>query len=117
MRTRRQQLRLSDEVRYIQRRAAAHDGRVVAIGQFVLFSTETGDAWLLDPSDHFAAGLARHGDPEPVDIRETETTYIVAWPGKYSIDVPAFTYTDRRSRRVSTILGYPINILVNPPSP
>jgi hypothetical protein len=69
MRTRRQHLRLPDEVRYIQRPAAAHDGRVVTLGQFVLFSTETGDAWLLDPSDHFAASLARDGDPEPVGIR------------------------------------------------
>src|SRR5258708_2748231 len=41
--------RLADEVRYIQRRAADHDGRIVTIGQLVLFSTETGDAWLLDP--------------------------------------------------------------------
>ena len=44
MRTRRQQLRLPDEVRYIQRRVAAHDGRMFTIGQFVPFSTETGDA-------------------------------------------------------------------------
>jgi hypothetical protein len=114
MRTRRQQLRLPDEVRYIQRRAAAHDGRVVTVGHFVLFSTETGDAWLLDPSDHFAARLARDGDPESIDIRETETTYVVAWPGKYRIEGPAFVYTDRRSRRVSTIVGYPINLLANP---
>ena len=51
--------RLADEVRYIQRRAAEHDGRIVTIGQLVLFSTETGDAWLLDPPDHLAARLAR----------------------------------------------------------
>src|SRR5205807_3442435 len=43
--------RLADEVRYIQRRAADHDGRIVTIGQLVLFSTATGDAWLLDPAD------------------------------------------------------------------
>src|ERR1700749_1715507 len=55
--------RLADEVRYILRRAAEHDGRVVTIGQLILFSTETGDAWLLDPSDQLAARLARDGDP------------------------------------------------------
>src|SRR5271169_6990412 len=107
----RPRLRLADEIRYIQRRAAAHDGRVVTADQLVLFSTETGDAWLLDPSDHLAARLARDGDPEPIDIRETETTYVVAWPGKYHLDGPAFIYTDRQSRRVSTILGYPTQIL------
>ena len=57
--------RLTDEVRYILRPAAEHDGRVVTIGPLVLFSTETGDAWLLDPSDQLAARLARDGDPEP----------------------------------------------------
>jgi hypothetical protein len=51
------------EVRYIQRRAAGHDGRVVTIGQLFLFSTETGDAWLLDPADQLAAQLARDGVP------------------------------------------------------
>jgi hypothetical protein len=55
--------RLAGEVRYIQRRAADHTGRVVSIGQLILFSTKTGDAWLLDPSDQLAARLARDGDP------------------------------------------------------
>jgi hypothetical protein len=52
---------LADEVRYIQRRAARHDGRIVSIGQLVLFATETGDAWLLDPSEQLAARLAHDG--------------------------------------------------------
>jgi hypothetical protein len=60
--------RLAEEVRYIQRRAARHDGRIVTLGQLLLFSTETGDAWLLDPSDQLAAPIARDGDPLPVHI-------------------------------------------------
>ena len=64
--------RLADEVRYIQRRAADRHGRVVTVGQLVLLSTETGDAWLLDPSDQLAARLARDGDPEPVHIEDNE---------------------------------------------
>jgi acyl dehydratase len=66
-------LRLADEVRYIQQRAADHDGRVVTVGQLVLFSTETGDAWLLDPADQLAARLARDGDPQPIHIEENDT--------------------------------------------
>jgi hypothetical protein len=38
--------RLTDEVRYIPAPAAGHDRRIVAVGQLVLFSTATGDAWL-----------------------------------------------------------------------
>src|ERR1700719_3329222 len=60
--------RVADEVRYIQRRAADYDGRIVTIGQLVLFSTETGDAWLLDPADRLAARLARDGENEAIHI-------------------------------------------------
>jgi hypothetical protein len=56
--------RLAEEIDYIQCRAAEHDGRLVTVGPLVLFSTDTGDAWLLDPVDHLAARLARDGDPE-----------------------------------------------------
>src|SRR5262244_2431932 len=51
--------RLADEVRYIQRQAANQHGRIVTVGLLLLFSTETGDAWLLDPAVRLAARLAR----------------------------------------------------------
>src|SRR6188472_2122391 len=63
--------RLVNEVRYIIRRAADHDGRVVTIGQLTLFSSETGDAWIID--------LARDGDPEPFHIEETDTSFAIDW--------------------------------------
>jgi len=99
--------RLADEVCYIQRRAANHDGRIVIIGRLVLFSTDTGDAWLLDRSDQLAARLARDGETEPVHIEETDTAFTIGWKGRYRIDGPAFVYSDRESGRVVTILGYP----------
>ena len=105
----RKNFRLADEVRYILRRAAEHDGRVVTIGQLVLFSTETGDAWLLDPSDQLAARLARDGDPEPFHIgatppeengpgtmaEENETTFTIDWKGSYRIEGATFVYMGR----------------------
>jgi hypothetical protein len=103
--------RLADEVRYIQHRAAEHDGRVVTIGQLVLFSTASGDAWLLSPADHLATRLARDGDPLPVHIVDTETHFTIGWQGQYRIDGEAFVYADRQSSRIITILGYPINQL------
>ena len=106
--------RLADEVRYIQRRAADRDGRVVTVGQLVLFATETGDAWLLDPSDQLAARLARDGEPEPVRIEENDSSFVIDWKGAYRIEGPAFIYSDRQTRRVSTILGYPTGLLAPP---
>jgi hypothetical protein len=99
--------RLADEVRYIQSKAAAHDGRVVTLGQLVLFSTDTGDAWLLDVSDQLAAPLARDGDPEPIHLEETDTSFAIGWKGHYRIEGTAFIYADRDSGRVRAILGYP----------
>src|SRR5947208_2924346 len=66
---------LAEEIRYIQRRAAERDGRFVTVGSLALFSTETGDAWLLEPEDHLAARLARDGDPEELYFEETETNF------------------------------------------
>jgi hypothetical protein len=103
--------RLADEVRYIQRRAADRDGRIVTIGQLVLFSTETGDAWLLDPADRLAARLAREGKNEPIHIEETDTTFAVGWKGRYRIEGAAFVYSDHDTGRVTTILRYPIDEL------
>ena len=103
--------RLADEVRYILHRAAEHDSRVVTIGQLVLFSTETGDAWLLDPSDQLAVPLARDGDPEPFHIEENETTFTIDWRGRYRIEGSAFVYMDRETGKLATIHGYPTHKL------
>jgi hypothetical protein len=94
-------------VRYIQRRAADHDGRIVSLGQLVLFSTETGDAWLLDTADRLAARLARDGESEAIDIEETDTTFAIGWKGRYRIEGSTFVYSDHDTGRVTTIMGYP----------
>src|SRR5271169_5396125 len=104
--------RLADEVRYILGRAAKHDGRIVTIGQIILFSTETGDAWLLDRSDQLAARLARDGGPEPFHIEENETTFTIDWKGRYRIEGDAFVYMDRETGRLATIHGYPTHKLI-----
>lgn len=101
--------RLADEIRYIQEKAADYDLRIIAIGQLILFSTETGDAWLLDVTDKLAARLARDGDPEPIHLEETDTSFAIGWKGQYRIEGSAFVYSDRDSRRITTILGYPTN--------
>ena len=103
--------RLADEVRYIQRRAAEHDSRIVTIAQLVLFSTQTGDAWLLDSTDRLALRLARDGQSQAIHLEETDTTFAIAWKGRYRIDGPAFIYSDRDTGRTTAILGYPIDKL------
>jgi len=96
-----------DAVDYIQRRAAEHDERIVSVGQLVFFSTETGDAWLLDALDHLAVRLARDGDPKPIDIEDTDTTFAIRWKGQYRIEGRSFVYMDGHGGRMTTISGYP----------
>jgi hypothetical protein len=91
--------RLAEEVRYIQRRAALYDARIVTLGQLLLFSTETGDAWLLDPSDQLATPLARDGDALSVHIEETDTNFAIGWTGVYRIDGAAFLLRQRFRQR------------------
>ena len=105
--------RLADEIGYIQDKAADRDGRIVTIGQLILFSTDTGDAWLLDVTDHLAARLARDGDPDPIYLEETDTSFAIEWKGHYRIEGPAFIYADRNTGRVTTILGYPAQKLAH----
>jgi hypothetical protein len=77
------------------------------VGPLALFSTDTGDAWVLDPADHLAARLARDGDPEEVYFEETDNNFAIGWKGNYQIDGDAFVYIDRDTARVTAILGYP----------
>jgi hypothetical protein len=100
-------LRLADEVRHIQKCAARHDGRIVTLGQLIFFSTETGDAWLLDWEDGLAAPLARDGDPEPIHVEETDANFSIEWKGNYRIEGAAFIFVDRNTRGTRAILGYP----------
>jgi hypothetical protein len=79
----------------------------VAIHQLILFSTDTGDAWLLDVTDNLAVRLARDGEPESIYLEETDTSFAIEWRAEYRIEGSAFVYADRETGRVTTILRYP----------
>jgi hypothetical protein len=68
---------LGDEIRYIQRLAAERASRIVTIGPLLLFSTESGDAWMLDPADRLATRVAEAGDPRPARTEETKKSFAV----------------------------------------
>jgi hypothetical protein len=93
-------------VDYIVARAAALDARVVTLGQLVFFSTQTGDAWLLDPEDHLALPLAQDGSRLPVQMVETATRFAIEWPASYRFEGDAFIVTDGSGARA--IFGYPM---------
>jgi hypothetical protein len=100
------ELHIRKEVQYIISRAAAHDGRIVTLGPVLFFSTESGDAWMLDPEDHLAVCLARDGEALDVGLTETEDRFTVAWTHVYRIDGEVMTFVDQAGAARS-ILGYP----------
>src|SRR3990172_3068680 len=107
----RERFRLAEEIRLIQSRAAERDSRIVTIGPLVLFSTQSGDAWILDPADELAARLAYDGDPLALDIEETETNYAIGWQGRYRIENHTFVYEDNEKHHLIAIRGYPTQLL------
>ncbi len=105
-------LRIAKEIGHIQHRAAEHDGRIVNIGPLVLFSTQTGDAWILDPTDELAARLAYDGDPLELYVEETGTNYAIGWEGSYRVGKENFVYEDNKTGRLIAIRGYPTKLLL-----
>src|SRR6201997_2148578 len=74
--------RLADEVRYIQRRAADYDGRIVTIGQLipVLHPNRRCLAARSRPSARGKAGSRRA--ERTIHIEETDTTFAIGWQGR-----------------------------------
>ncbi len=102
----RNQMSITKEANYIISRAQNREGRFVILGALILFSTETGDAWMLDPEDGFALCLARDGVEQPHKLVETSDNFSIEWNADYHIEGDAFVVADRAGS-VRTIFGYP----------
>src|ERR1700732_5309971 len=49
---------------------------------------------------------------QPICLRQTDTTFAIGWKGRYRLEGLAFVYSDRDTGRVTTILGYPTERLI-----
>lgn len=108
----REEASINREVAYIIKKAQVHDSRVVGLGGLVFFSTQTGDAWILDPVDSLALCLALDGERQSFSILETPTNFQIAWETKYLVDEGTFTVT-MKDGRIRTIFGYPTREIEN----
>lgn len=95
------------EIRFIIELAQAEDARLVRLGNLLLFSTRNRDAWLLDVEDQLALCLCREGEPQPVRIVDTPTTFGIDWTARFGIEDSAFI-VEERSGRIVAIHGYPV---------
>jgi len=108
----REKISVNREADYVIEKAQVHDSRVVSLGGLVFFSTQTGDAWILDPADSLALCLVQDGERQVFSILETDTNFQIAWEAQYRIDGEMFTVS-MADGRVRTILGYPTSEIEN----
>ena len=101
----RDQIRITGEAEYIIRKAQERDARVVTLGNIAFFSTETGDAWMLDPEDGLALCLVHDGARQAYSILETDSSLQIGWNAQYEIQKDAFVVATADGR-VRTITGY-----------
>jgi hypothetical protein len=103
---------IAKEVTYIVTRATQREARVVGLGPLIFFSTETGDAWLLDHEDELALRLARDGSPQPVHITESKKDFVIQWTSRYRIDGEVMTFYSDGGRPTS-VRGYPTTAIMD----
>ncbi len=92
------------EARRIQKCALRGDSRVVKLGPIIFFCAN-GDAWMLDPEDHFARCLMRDGEKLPLGIIENREQFHVEWNADYQIQGEVFTVAEGTGS-VRSIIGY-----------
>ena len=108
----REQISITGESNYILNRAQNYESRVVSLGSLIFFSTETGDAWMLDYKDGLALCLAKVGEKQPFRIVETPEKFAIEWNVNYRIEGDKFVVV-QKSGQVRTILGYPTEEILN----
>ena len=103
-----EEMSIRGEAAYIVERAVQGDARIVTLGPLLFFSTETGDAWVLDPGDHLALCLARDRELLAAEIIETADSFTIAWNATYALDGEIFNVVGN-SGRATAVIGYPVD--------
>ncbi|MFH0997932.1 MAG: hypothetical protein V1844_20890 [Pseudomonadota bacterium] len=97
---------LSQEINTIIQLSHQREARLLTLGRLIFFSTETGDAWILDPDEARARCLSLDGEKQPIAIHEATAGLGFDWDSEYQIKGSLFTVLEY-SGPVRTILGYP----------
>jgi len=98
---------LNDEVGKIQQAAVEGRPELRAVGVFILFATQSGDAWLLEVSEMDAILLAAGHQKIEVNIVENAKTIEVDWSHTFAIQDENFVVTAYKDKKVETFSDYP----------
>jgi hypothetical protein len=98
---------LAHEIDLIQKAAAEGKQKVKELGVFILFSTGSGDAWLLEISESDGVQLARGGVALDVPLDQQPETIEINWSHTFAFPNREFEITAYADRSVQTLTGYP----------
>lgn len=101
------------EVEKIQKSAAVKKGAVLALGVFVLFSTTSGDAWLLEVTDMDAIQVAQGGEKIAVQIEENPETIEINWTHKFDVKNKKFILTSYKDKSEDIREDYPVHTILS----
>ncbi|MDF1614799.1 SEC-C metal-binding domain-containing protein [Desulfurivibrio dismutans] len=76
---------LTGEIKALQEAAVEKQIRFKSLGVFVLFTTEAGDAWVLEVTEMDAVQVAREGEAVSVEIEETPETLEINWTHRFQL--------------------------------
>lgn len=107
------------EIEAIVLAASKHAGRLVVTGPeacasqpFVLFATNDGDAWLLDPVADAALCLVWQGARQPIHVVDGSKALEIRWDGPFELNGPFFTVRTQHGVIGNRgIAGYPVEEL------
>lgn len=105
----REEVSIVREAEYAAECAARRETHIVTMGPLVFFSTESGDAWVLDPGDALACRLATDGTALSHGIQETPESFGIEWQYEYEFDGDAMVVHDEGGSRV--MVGYPVGAI------
>ncbi|MFH1021077.1 MAG: SEC-C domain-containing protein [Pseudomonadota bacterium] len=101
------------EVEKIQKNAGARKATVLALGVFVLFSTTSGDAWLLEVTDMDAIQVAQGGEKLAVQIEENPETIEINWTHKFDVKNKQLILTSYKDQSEEIREDYPTHAILS----
>jgi hypothetical protein len=101
------------EVKKIQESAVAKKAAVLTLGVFVLFSTTSGDAWLLEVTDMDAIQVAQGGEKLAVEIEENPETIEINWTHKFEVKNKKFILTSYKDKSEEIREDYPAHTILS----
>ena len=104
---------LTAEIAKIQETACARKAAVLPLGVFVLFATNSGDAWLLEVTDMDAIQVAQGGEKLEVLIEENPETIEINWTHKFAVKNKKFILTSYQDKSEEIKKDYPVHSIIS----